>query len=394
MSLFKTTNNGKQVWCASFWYTDDSGKRRFIRGYGETPNEAVKRRTANFTKTMQTGSNGPRRATSPKVKDYLHTWMETPAYGRLGPESQRKYRRDIERHILPHIGEQNLESLTENMLNDLFYVTLATTGDSARQHTYRNFRIMLNAAVKQGVIARNPLSSVNEPKAVSVVAAADERYNDARLRIATSYLKWIAEPDNAFHEHYNRIAMMFLGLRRSEILGLEWSCVNNLHKKNKASLIIRQQMARHEKHTGNSGWYIKEQTKSKKDRTIPLPEFWRLRLLDEKKKEHVALDPLNKDRIFLNPKGTPITYNFHADKWRESLTAYMTKDGTPAFEDYYFRPHAARHICASLMFKNGVPLEVAQEILGHSDKAVTLHYTHLTREAKRNATESIGMGFS
>lgn len=394
MSVFETTNNGKQVWCASFWYTDDSGKRRFIRGYGETVNEAVKRRTANFTKTMQSGLNGPRRATSPKVKDYLHTWMQSPAYDRLGPESQRKYRRDIEIHILPHIGDQNLESLTETMLTDLFYVILKDSPTSARWHAFKTFGIMLNFAVKAGVIARSPLAGVVAPTRTTTVSGDDDRYNDARLRIAPYYLKWLARPDNEFHEHYNRMYFMFLGLRRAEILGLDWSCVNNLNKRGDASLIIRQQLTRHEKHTGKSGWYIKNMTKSKKDRKIPLPESWRLRLLDEKKKGHVATEGWASNLIFLTPKGSHVTYNLHAEKWRESLTAYMTKDGPSPLDDFYFRPHAVRHLAASMMFEDGVPLEVAQQILGHSDKAVTQHYTHLSREKIRRATESLGKGFA
>lgn len=389
MSVFETTNNGKQVWCASFWYTDDSGKRRFIRGYGETVNEAVKRRTANFTKTMQSGMNGPRRATSPKVSAYLHTWMQSHAYELLGPESQRKYRRDIEIHILPHIGDQNLESLTETMLYDLFYGTLKESPASARSHAYKTFKNMLNFAVKKGAITRNPLTGVPAPQQASVVASNDDRYNDARLRIAPYYLTWISQPDNEFHDHYNRLSFMFLGLRRAEILGLEWSCINNLEKKGKASLIIRQQLTRHEKHTGNSGWYIKNLTKSKKDRTFPLPEFWRERLLNEKKKRRVATEAWASDLIFLTPKGSHVTYNLHADKWKDSLTAYMTKDGPATLDNFYFRPHAVRHLAASMMFDRGITLEVAQEILGHSDKAVTQHYTHLTREAKRLATQSL-----
>jgi site-specific recombinase XerD len=67
----------------------------------------------------------------------------------------------------------------------------------------------------------------------------------------------------------------------------------------------------------------------------------------------------------------------------------MTKDGPATLDNFYFRPHAVRHLAASMMFDKGIQLEVAQEILGHSDKAVTQYYTHLTREAKRLATRSL-----
>lgn len=392
MSVFMTVNNGKQVWCASFSYIDDSGKRRFIRGYGETASEAVKRRSANVTKTMQSGMNASRRATSPKVADYLQTWLDSPALKKVGDETHRKYRRDIERHILPHIGTEPLEKLTDDRLNELFHSTLDNIGTSARLHTFKNFRIMLNHAVKTGVIQRNPLAGVNIPKHDSKVAVNDDRYNDARLRMAPYYLKWLGDPENEFHDHFNRVVFMFLGLRRSEILGLEWSCINNLTKKDKASFVVRQQLARHEKHTGNSGWYLKDTTKGKRPRTIPLPEIWRLRLLDEKRKNRKAQDEWASDLIFLTPNGAPTSYNLHLKKWNESLNAYMTKDGRAMIDGLSFRPHAVRHLTASLMFANGVPLEVAQDILGHSDKAQTQHYTHLTRPQQKAATDAL-VGF-
>ena len=51
-----------------------------------------------------------------------------------------------------------------------------------------------------------------------------------------------------------------------------------------------------------------------------------------------------------------------------------------------FHPHKLRHSFASVTIKNGGDIASVSEILGHSDKAVTLRmYTHADEESKKRA---------
>ena len=55
------------------------------------------------------------------------------------------------------------------------------------------------------------------------------------------------------------------------------------------------------------------------------------------------------------------------------------------------RFHDLRHAAASFMLAEGVPLKVAQEVLGHSTIAVTADiYSHVMPAATRDATERVG----
>ena len=55
------------------------------------------------------------------------------------------------------------------------------------------------------------------------------------------------------------------------------------------------------------------------------------------------------------------------------------------------RFHDLRHLCASIMLKQGVDVKVAQQILGHADVATTLNiYTHVLPSSAREAAEKIG----
>lgn len=55
------------------------------------------------------------------------------------------------------------------------------------------------------------------------------------------------------------------------------------------------------------------------------------------------------------------------------------------------RFHDLRHAAASFMLAQGIPLKVAQEVLGHSTIAITADtYSHLEPAATREATERVG----
>jgi integrase len=52
--------------------------------------------------------------------------------------------------------------------------------------------------------------------------------------------------------------------------------------------------------------------------------------------------------------------------------------------------HGLRHASASLMLREGVPLKMIQELLGHSSLAVTSgFYAHLDDEFKRQGADAM-----
>jgi site-specific recombinase XerD len=47
--------------------------------------------------------------------------------------------------------------------------------------------------------------------------------------------------------------------------------------------------------------------------------------------------------------------------------------------------HALRHTFASHLVMRSVPLKAVQELLGHATIEMTMHYAHLSPEARRDA---------
>lgn len=390
-SVFQTNNNGKPSYCASISYQDENDKRRFVRGYGTTPQQALQRRRANLNRLL---SKNPeeRRRSGRTVKSLFDEWTEFNQ-GRIAASTAEKYRESIEGHILPFVGDEPLALLDGARLNKLFTDDLATVGPSARAHAYKVFSTLSNWAVRNAYVDRSPLRLIKAPKNTIAVRESDQARASYRNNIAAYLINWLDDPENPHYDDYPRVLFMFIGLRRGELLGLTWNCVNNLNTKGKATLVIRQQMDRHRKGEGLTGWYIRNTTKTGKTRSIPLPERWRKALLVEKRKNREAKEEWASDLVFLKPNGKHYDFNDHYDLWNEILTAYVNnkrESGLPLTEDEYFRPHAARHVAATLMFKENVPLEVAQQILGHSSIAQSLYYTHITGEQKKSAMEALG----
>lgn len=54
-----------------------------------------------------------------------------------------------------------------------------------------------------------------------------------------------------------------------------------------------------------------------------------------------------------------------------------------------FSPHDTRHTATTTMLQRGHDMKTVQDVLGHSDKVMTLRYSHSTRASRREAVEDL-----
>lgn len=396
-TLTKTRNNGVEKWVSIYTYYDDAvvrpdGKRQrlYIRGYGDTEALARKRMDENIAKRFSGGYKG--RAGGPLFREHFEQWIAWKIEEGVGPESIRKYRNEGKQHLVAFIGELRVSALTDERLKKLFYTELKDIGTSARFHAYTNLNNCLNYAVRLGHIDTNPLVRVKKPVHKSTVAEDDEKFIDKRSDIFVRLLNELEKPEHPYHDYYALFLLSLLGLRRAEVLGLEWSCFTSLEKKGHARIHVQQQLSKYEKDVeGRTGDYIKRRTKSGKVRSFYLPEKVRRELVRLKRENRgeKAKKPEFSNLVSLKPNGQHITYNYFHKVWRDSLTSYMTKNGRTMTSSDYWRPHANRHIAASILYDHGIDIETVKDILGHSDTAMSLHYTHLTKGKKLGASETL-----
>ncbi len=151
------------------------------------------------------------------------------------------------------------------------------------------------------------------------------------------------------------VLALHTGMRRSEILGLEWRRIDLA-----ANLLHLQS----------------EHTKSKRRRSVPINRTARGSILRRARfrAEHCPDSPW----LFCNQDGERI-----ADVKRSFATA-CRKAG---IED--FRIHDLRHTCAAWLVSDGVPLPEVRDLLGHSTVKVTERYAHLSPDNVRSAVERL-----
>lgn len=202
-------------------------------------------------------------------------------------------------------------------------------------------RKMFNMAIDSGWLEQNPCSSRKAP--LWREDNKKERFllpnEEERLLLACTgqfaYLKPII------------ICALQTGMRKGEILGLTWDCVNL-----------------------ERGYITLIKTKSNKVRKIPINGMLKREMMSLKKvSNYVFANPITKEPYY---------------DLKTSFPALCKKA-----EVYGLVFHDLRHTAATRMVDSGAPLPVVQEILGHADVKTTMRYAHPVPEQKMKAIECL-----
>ena len=167
---------------------------------------------------------------------------------------------------------------------------------------------------------------------------------------------------------------LFYGLRRSEIVGLQW---HNFDFEHNTFTIAHTVTTYRVQGRGKVSKYAKDKAKAKSSmRTLPLIPLFREKLptLKEKQRQERELfkGSYVKDYIgyvYVNEIGELI----NPDYISSAFPKFLRKNGLRKI-----RFHDTRHSCASLLLRNGVQMKEIQAWLGHSDYGTTANlYAHL-----------------
>lgn len=166
------------------------------------------------------------------------------------------------------------------------------------------------------------------------------------------------------------------GLRREEVLGLKWDCIDFTRK----TITIKHTVQRF-KINGKTQFVFKNKTKSQSSyRTLPLFDFIEV-LLKEYKAMYAEYKKIfgntycnkYKDYVCLMPNGELMKPGYLSHTFSKLLEDNELKR---------IRLHDLRHSCATLLVQNKVPIKDIQIWLGHSNIQTTMIYTHLDETNK------------
>lgn len=289
------------------------------------------------------------------------------------------YRRKGELYLLPFIGDTAIEDMETEDLRYLFDFTLPELQNehgkprlsmASRLNIYRVLQMSLTEATrrKRIGITMSPLAGVPAPKRKKTTESLGDKIGKTQ-----GLIKHLYESDDP---DYCRFLFQWLGLRRSERLGLSWSQVRYLGTTARARIVVSQQIARYQ---NGDGWYLKKPKTEESEREIPLVEPFLSALRAWKRtqdayKQSPEWSPREgfEDLVFLKHDGGVITPNRDNEDWHKLLTSYLGEDAQ------HWRGHLNRHITATLLAQNGVSPAIARKILGHASEAMTYYYTAIT----------------
>jgi integrase len=314
------------------------------------------------------------------LRKYAAGWVE--AYPEDSTRGEQ-VRRHLRLHILPSLGSMTLGDLERRPSVVQRFLAGLPMGEGGASQVAITLSTIMNAAVDDQLIGRNPLKaqSVKVPKQPHSKA---EPWTPDQVRAVRAGLpvRWQAVADCGAG----------LGLRQGEIFGLAIDDVDFLRRK----VHVRRQVKR----VGNRAWFALP--KGGKERTVPLAQHVAVALAQHIE-QHPAAEvtlPWNEPRnprkhgtptaaalLFTGRDGGPLIHStFNTTAWTPARKAAGISRGGL---------HVLRHTFASVMLAGGVDIKALSEYLGHHDPAVTLRiYAHLMPTAEGRALRAIEAAFA
>ncbi|MBA2374865.1 MAG: site-specific integrase [Rubrobacter sp.] len=312
-----------------------------------------------------------------KVGEYLSRWLTDCVRGTVRQRTYERYAALVRVHLAPAFERVELAKLRPDHVRGLYRSKL--DGDPEKEitplsprtvlHIHRTLSKALKQAVSDGLIPRNAVASVKPPQ---------PRREEIRP-LNRSQVRALFEAASDAGSEALYVVAVTAGLRRGELQGLKWDDIDL--DASSAMLQVRRTLSE------PKGGYIFEPPKSGKGRNIRLTRKATAALKAHRKRqleERMRLAGLweDHDLVFPSSIGTPVS----GSNLNRAFKAHLKRAGLP----HSTRFHDLRHTCATLLLRQGVNPKFVQELLGHSDIALTLNvYSHVLPDMGDAAAEAM-----
>lgn len=269
------------------------------------------------------------------VQDWAAQWLAGQV--QLKVSTRRRYRGLLEVQVLPTWGQVQIGSVAHNDVAQWVQrMGAAGLAASTVRQAHCVFSLVLELAVMDGRLARNPAKGVRLPR----VVAPDKRF------LSHEEVARLAEECGSRGVVVRVLA--YTGLRWGELAALRVGRIQ----------FDRRRLLVAESVTEVDGVSVFGTPKSHQRRTVPLPGF----LLDELRTVAHGRSPT--DLMFTSPGGGVLRVgNFRRDVFDQGASRAGVQGVTP---------HGLRHTAASLAIGEGANVKLVQRMLGHASAAMTL----------------------
>ncbi len=319
-----------------------------------------------------------------KFEDFAKQWFTEYAELKLKTQTIRGYHY-LEPRIYKAIGHLRMDKITprhiQKFINELCEDTrndsLGAKGKKLSAKTVKLHISLISTifdyAVKMQMVSSNPCRNVTLPK------PNPKEREVYTLEEAQQLLELFEKEDESNFKYVVFFTMaIYTGLRRGELLGLEWK---DFDWDNELMTISRTSMW-----TKERGIYTDTPKTKTSMRTLKLPAeiitlLQRYREYQKFYKANVGSKWIETDRLFTQGDGRPM-----------DMTAPYCyfKEFCKRTEMRYVSNHSFRHFNASILISNGVDVKTVQSCLGHSTPTTTLQiYAHAFQTQQAMAMESV-----
>lgn len=366
MPIYKMNGkkDGKQQYRVRINYIDSNGKSKQIDrvAYGSAEAKDLERELSQEYKNPTTSN----RLT---VQQLYDEYMANVKHD-IRATSYATKQKTLDGKVLPYVKDIKLDKLTKQKIQDWkTEINKLDISVQTKRNAFREFRAMINYAIKMDYLAKNPLTAVG-----NFTDAYLERI-DQKLQYYTpeQFILYISEAkknaelsgsltDWGYYVFFN--IAFYTGMRKGEINALKWSDIDSeiLHVRRSISQKV-------------SGGDIETPPKNKssyRDLQMPLPL---IKILNEHKERQ------KREKRF-------------TDDFRVCGGVQCLRDTSISNKNIQFaqaaglpviRVHDFRHTHASLLVNEGINIQEIARRLGHAQIEMTWNtYSHLyPREEER-----------
>jgi integrase len=282
------------------------------------------------------------------------------------------------RYLNSYLGNVPIQKITPILVEQMLVEHCKTVSVSSAERVYKTLNHILKDAYRKDVVQKNVCNKVDKP----VAQAREMRFltKDEIIRLVAAmedykknyHRKFRSDIQTEIYAHAHVIAVRLAltsGMRRGEVLGLTWGCVDLEEE----ILLVKQQYT--------EGGVRKPKT-SRGVRRICLDSATIKHLRGWKTAQAEYLQSLEIESmddlpVITNLIGGYCEIRGFSRWWRMFRKLY-------GFEDLRF--HDLRHTVASHLISAGTDLKTTQMRLGHSKASITLNvYGHLLPGKDREA---------
>lgn len=267
--------------------------------------------------------------------------------------TQSVYRSLFERHIRPKWGSEFIQNVKTMAVED--WLETYPHSRQVKSHVRNLMHTLFQAAIRWEMTGRN---------AIDLVRQSRKRLKTPRILTPAEFKRLLAELADPYRVMVITIAC--LGLRVSEMLGLQWADLGfeNLTVKIQRSVVEGE---------------VNETKTEGSESALPLDRDLAEVLLAHRAQSPHAAD---SDYVFAGAAGKP--------RWPDGILADYLKPAATKAGIGNIGWHTFRHTYSTLLHALGATLAVQKELLRHADIQTTMNiYTQAISEEKREAASRV-----